>query len=521
MMRPASNEQRRLLDSLVSQMIPEDDEVAIMSDEIPIDRFFLSDPRFSLDDLESVDCIAARRHQRGTNKLPRMPFEPPWYRVLDTTSVLAICFFSVCSGPLGPEKIIADDPVTGTISMILFPMLCSGPFAYIIAELCSALPEDGGYVVWALSAFGPFMALQVGYWGWLAGIFGRVLRVGLLYDLVAKAAGMSLPGVAEYFVKAGLGIIFAVPSLLGSRVLSRTLLVCMMLCVLLPFGVLTVWGFSEASVVSQDVQTTYKDKSTDWIQLINTLYWSYNGFFWVSTVGGRVRNPARAFPHAIYFTYLLVVMLYLLPMLASYSATRTDWLVLQDKEFVHLASTIGGTVLHVVIVFASACGLAGMYIAQVFCEGYQVSGMAEVGLVPEVLRSQNERYDSPHVSILFSLVVTLLVSIFSFPDLLQIANTFSALVQIAVIFAALWLRHSLPFMPRPAKVPGGMPLIFVVSMLPLVVLGYMIAQTCRRAFPAALCGGLLLVGLLFSARKACSRRGPHVGCFRTKMSPYY
>jgi hypothetical protein len=70
-------------------------------------------------------------------------------------------------------------------------------------------------------------------------------------------------------------------------------------------------------------------------------------------------------------------------------------------------------------------------------------------------------------------------------------------------------------------VPGGMPLIFVVSMLPLVVLGYMIAQTCRRAFPAALCGGLLLVGLLFSARKACSRRGPHVGCFRTKMSPYY
>lgn len=271
--------------------------------------------------------------------------------------------------------------------MVLFPMLCSGPFAYIIAELCSALPEDGGYVVWSLSAFGPFMALQVGYWGWLSGIFSRVLRIGLLYELIVTTAlGVALPSVVAYFVKAGVAILLAVPSLLGARVLTKTLLVCMLACVLLPFGVLTVWGFSEASVASRAYVQTTSDKKTDWVQLIHTLYWSYNGFFWVSACGGRVRNPARAFPHAIYFTYLLVVMLYLLPMLASYSATRTQWLMLENKEFVHLAHTIGGSFLHGVIVFASACGLAGMYIAQVFCDGYQVSGMAEVGLVPEVLR---------------------------------------------------------------------------------------------------------------------------------------
>lgn len=61
------------------------------------------------------------------------------------------------------------------------------------------------------------------------------------------------------------------------------------------------------------------------------------------------------------------------------------------------------------------------------------------------------KFDAPYVSLLFSLVVTLVVSIFEIKDLLQITNTFAALVQILIIFAALELRRSLPYMPRPAK----------------------------------------------------------------------
>lgn len=41
---------------------------------------------------------------------------------------------------------MADDPVTGTLFLVLFPLLCSGPFAAVIAELCSSLPEDGASI---------------------------------------------------------------------------------------------------------------------------------------------------------------------------------------------------------------------------------------------------------------------------------------------------------------------------------------------------------------------------------------
>lgn len=51
-------------------------------------------------------------------------------------------------------------------------------------------------------------------------------------------------------------------------------------------------------------------------------------------------------------------------------------------------------------------------------------------------------------------------------------------------------------------VPGGMPLMFVLSVLPLSVLCYIVVETFKQPFTAGLCGGLVLVGLLFCARTA-------------------
>ncbi|RLN20852.1 hypothetical protein BBJ28_00001005 [Nothophytophthora sp. Chile5] len=368
----------------------------------------------------------------------------------------------ICGGPLGPETIIATDPVTGTLGVVLWPLLVSGPMAYIFAELCSALPEDGGYVIWVLSAFGPVAGLQAGYWGWVSGVFSRVYRIALAYNMLASSFGFSLSDASAFFIKAAVAVVLTVPSLLGARAVSYTTLAILLVAVLLPYVLLTVWGYAHETFTVTGIDTS-TGKTIDWIDLANTLFWSYDGFHLISTFGGRVRNPARTFPHAIYFAYVLVYMLYLLPMLASYTATRRGWVDRDDWSFVALASTIGGSFLHGVIVFSTVVGLLGMYLTRVFCEGHQLSGMAEVSLAPSMLRRRNRRFDL----------------------LLRLTNTFSALVQLLILAVALKLRLSLPYMPRPAKVPGGMPLIVLISVIPAVVLGYMVVHTFTDSLAAA------------------------------------
>ncbi|RLN93671.1 hypothetical protein BBJ28_00003630 [Nothophytophthora sp. Chile5] len=413
------------------------------------------------DDFESVDFLARSRQRKPRN--PETQVEIFHLRVMGTASVTAVCFFcvsgqtltvmgaiSICGGPLSPETIIANDPVTGTLGVVLWPLLVSGPMAYIFAELCSALPEDGGYVIWVLSAFGPMAGLQAGYWGWVSGVFGRVYRIALAYNVLASSFGFSLSDASAFFIKAAIAVVLTVPSLLGARAVSYATLTILLVAVLLPYVLLTVWGYAHETFTVTGIDTS-SGKTVDWIDLANTLYWSYDGFHLISTFGGRVRNPARTFPHAIYFAYLLVYMLYLLPMLASYTATRRGWVERDDWSFAALASTIGGSFLHGVIVFSTVVGLLGMYLTRVFCEGHQLSGMAEVSLAPSMLRRRNRRFGSPHISIFVSLVFVVIATTCSFDLLLRLTNTFSALVQLLILAVALKLRLSLPYMPRPAK----------------------------------------------------------------------
>jgi amino acid transporter len=217
-------------------------------------------------------------------------------------------------------------------------------------------------------------------------VFARVYRIALAYSLLESALHMSLAWGSSFAIKAAIAIVLTLPSLLGTKPLTLTLAIMLIVFVVAPYAVLTGWGYSQESITANATVTTSSGEPIDWVGLGNTLFWSFDGFHMTSTVGGHVLNPARTFPHAIYFTFLAVYMLYLLPMLASYGAVRDHWRQLSDWSFPALANRIGGPGLRGLIIVATVVGLLGMYMAQVFCEGYQLSGMADVALVPKILK---------------------------------------------------------------------------------------------------------------------------------------
>ena len=81
---------------------------------------------------------------------------------------LAVVFFNVSGGPYGMEDAVSVfGPGLALCLLIVTPLLVSLPVALAMAELGSALPEEGGYVAWVARAFGPFWGFQVGWWSWL------------------------------------------------------------------------------------------------------------------------------------------------------------------------------------------------------------------------------------------------------------------------------------------------------------------------------------------------------------------
>ena len=76
-------------------------------------------------------------------------------RNVNVMSLVAITYFAVAGGPEGTETLIqTGGPLYSVIGFVVVGVLWSVPVALMSAELTTAFPENGGYVLWVSAAFG-------------------------------------------------------------------------------------------------------------------------------------------------------------------------------------------------------------------------------------------------------------------------------------------------------------------------------------------------------------------------------
>ena len=80
---------------------------------------------------------------------------------LGLLALTSILFFNVGGGPIGTEGMQqAGGPLFSVIGLLVMSLLWSLPVGLMTAELGTAFPRDGGYVIWVEAAFGKFWAFQ-------------------------------------------------------------------------------------------------------------------------------------------------------------------------------------------------------------------------------------------------------------------------------------------------------------------------------------------------------------------------
>src|SRR5438270_638409 len=78
---------------------------------------------------------------------------------------VALIFFTVSGGAYGLEALVGMVGPQWTILLIvLLPIVWAIPISLMVAELSSAIPEEGGYYVWVRRGLGRFWGFQEGWW---------------------------------------------------------------------------------------------------------------------------------------------------------------------------------------------------------------------------------------------------------------------------------------------------------------------------------------------------------------------
>ncbi|KAG5247967.1 hypothetical protein OIU76_030195 [Salix suchowensis] len=409
---------------------------------------------------------------------------------VSVTPLVFLIFYEVSGGPFGVEDSVqAAGPLLALLGFLLFPLIWSIPEALITAEMGTMFPENGGYVVWVSSALGPYWGFQQGWMKWLSGVIDNALYPVLFLDYLKSAipaleggfprivAVLALTVALTYMNYRGLSIVGWVAILLG--VFS-----------LLPF---VFMGLVSIPKLEPSRWFVVDFSNVDWGLYLNTLFWNLNYWDSISTLTGEVENPNKTLPKALFYALILVVSAYFFPLLIGTGAVPLDREMWSDGYFSEIAKLLGGVWLRSWIQVASALSNMGMFVAEMSSDSFQLLGMAERGMLPEIF-SKRSRHGTPLTGIIFSASGVILLSWLSFQEIVAAENFLYCFGMIMEFIAFVKLRIEYPAAPRPYKIPVGTVGAILICIPPTLLILVVLALASLKVM--AISSVAVIIGLI-------------------------
>ncbi|KAJ0020050.1 hypothetical protein Pint_31391 [Pistacia integerrima] len=247
--------------------------------------------------------------------------QPP--KKLHLLPLIFLIFFEVAGGPYGEEQAVgAAGPLFAILGFLIFPFIWSIPEALVTAELATTFPGNGGYVIWAHRAFGPFWGSLMGSWKFLSGVINLASYPVLCIDYLKLIIPVISSGIPHYFAVFLSTCVLSFVNYTGLAIVGYTA-VTLGVFSLLPFVVFTLVAIPKIDP-ARWISLGQGGVKKDWTLFFNTLFWNLN--FWdnASTLAGEVEHPQSTFPKALFSAGLLTCLAYLIPLLAATGAVPLD-----------------------------------------------------------------------------------------------------------------------------------------------------------------------------------------------------
>lgn len=405
--------------------------------------------------------------------------------------LIALIFYDVSGGPFGIEDSVrgGGGPLLSLLGFLIFPLIWSVPEALITAELATSFPENGGYVVWVSSAFGPFWGFQEGFWKWFSGVIDNALYPVLFLDYLKH----SFP-IFENTLARIPALLFITVSLtyLNYRGLHIVGFSAVLLAAfsLFPFIVMSVLAIPQ---IRPQRWLVIESKKVNLREYFNSMFWNLNYWDKASTLAGEVEDPSKTFPKALFGAMVLVLSSYLIPLLSGTGALNSSPSEWSDGYFAEVGMLIGGSWLKWWIQGAAALSNLGLFEAEMSGDAFQLLGMSEMGMLPAIFASRS-KYGTPTVSILCSATGVIFLSWMSFQEILEFLNFLYGIGMLFELAAFIRLRIKKPDLHRPYRVPLQ---TFGATMLCLPPAILLILVMCLASATTFLfSGAIILIGMV-------------------------
>jgi amino acid transporter len=387
--------------------------------------------------------------------------------------LVAATFFMVSGGAYGTEDIVHGAGYSKAILILLItPVLWSLPTAFMIGELSSAIPAEGGYYAWVRRGLGTFWGFQEAWLSLLASIFDMAIYPTLFV--------LYLTRLFPWFGQNGRGVLVGVAvvtacallNIAGIRVVAST---SMWLFFLLSAPFFAILLLAPFHIGALSAAAPASSSTVNIFGGVLIAMWNYMGWDNASTIAAEVERPQRTYPRAMLVAVVVVSLTYVLPP-AAMALTGLPASAWETGSWADIAGMLGGQWLRIALVFGGMFSGFGMFNALVMSYSRLPLAMAQDGMLPGVFGKLHPRTGAPWVAIMACAIGWALCLGLGFERLVTIDILLygtSLLLEFAALIA---LRYREPNLSRPFRVPGGMAGAWLVGVCPMLMLGFSIVH---------------------------------------------
>jgi amino acid transporter len=391
---------------------------------------------------------------------------------------VAATFFMVSGGTYGTEEIVHGAGYGRAILILLFtPILWSLPTAFMIGELSSALPSEGGYYAWVRRGLGNFWGFQEAWLSLVASIFDMAIYPTLFVAYLTRLAPSFGIGHRGVMVALGVVVVCAALNMAGIRVVGATSLWLFFL-LSAPFALVVVLAPFKFGALA-GAHTTPVTSTVGLLGGTLIAMWNYMGWDNASTIAQEVERPQRTYPKAMIAAVILVSLTYILPVLAVY-LTGIPAAAFETGSWADLAGMMGGNWLRVALVLGGMMSGFGMFNALVMSYSRLPLAMARDGMLPKVFAKTHPKTRAPWVAILVCATGWALCLGLGFERLvtLDVMLYGASLTLEFVTLVVLRIRE--PELKREFRVPGGLVGAILAGAFPIALLSIALFRSERE-----------------------------------------
>jgi amino acid transporter len=359
--------------------------------------------------------------------------------------------------------------LSAILILLVTPILWSLPTAFMIGELSSALPEEGGFYAWVRRAMGPFWGFQEAWLSLVASIFDMAIYPTLFVAYLAHFAPYF--GVGNHGIMVGLAVVIACAMLniLGVRVVGQTSLWLFFLLTS-PFVVLTIAAmWKHGAFVGGGPAAV--NTNVDIVSGLLVAMWNYMGWDNASTIAAEVDRPQRTYPRAMIAAVSIVGLSYVLPVVAmAFTGIRASaW---ETGGWADLGAVVVGPWLRVAVVAGGMFSAFGMFNALVMSYSRLPLAMAQDGMLPKIFSWKWQRTGAPCIAIVVLATCWAACLGLGFERLVTIDILLYGSSLVLEFVALVVLRIREPELERPFRVPGGLGMAIALGICPTLMLGF-------------------------------------------------